>query len=168
MPKQESVMTVNENPKPVAKTFTNWDALAKAGLVPLQVDCQAYRPVHLADFSCHTRLKIDSETLRTHMQAEHGGAYELYLKRADGKESPLWKGLTESGLEAGDVRCGVCSKQVRLRPQELLQHMRPHAGDTKQRYREVASVKPGVVGLLRITLQNEVPLASEETDEFGE
>jgi hypothetical protein len=104
--------------------------------------------------------------MQRHMDAEHGGCYEIYLKRAEGKASPLWSELSTAGLEAGDLRCGVCSKQLKLHPASILQHMRPHNGDTKSRFREVASIKTGVVGMLRLTLQLEQP--SEQLEDADE
>ena len=48
------------------KTYTNWEAFAKAGLIPATLRCQSYKPVHLSDSSCHSNLKFDAATLKRH------------------------------------------------------------------------------------------------------
>lgn len=169
MPKETTGTAVAEKPAEASKArkaYTNWDALAKSGLVPLVINCQSYRPVHMADFSCHTALKMDVPTLRRHMVSEHGSAFEIFLKRTDGKESPLWQELSAAGLEAGDFRCGCCSKPVRLHPTSILQHSRSHAGDTKQRYNQIKDIKTGVTAMFRVTLQTERPEAVGDEDEL--
>lgn len=150
---------------PAAKTYTNWDALAKSGLVPVIINCQAYRPIHLHDASCHTALKFDTATLQRHMDSEHGNAFEIYLRKSDGKPSPLWAELSASGLEAGDFRCGVCDRQLRLHPTSILQHMKPHSGQSKASYREAAGRSSGCVGMLRVTLQKDRPESALEDDD---
>lgn len=171
MPKETTGTVVAEKPaegSKTAKSYTNWDALAKSGLTPILINCQAYRPVHMADFSCHSALPTFNVTnLRKHIASDHGACFEIFFKRTDGKESPLWKELSESGLEAGDIRCGCCSKPVRLHPTSLLQHCKPHAGDTKQRYTQIRDTKQGTVGMFRLTLQTTPPESQlQDTDEF--
>lgn len=170
MPKETTGTVVAEKPTEASKTrksYTNWDALAKSGLYPILVNCQSYRPVHMADFSCHTALKIDIPTLQRHINAEHGSAFEIFLKRTDGKESGLWKELSEAGLEAGDFRCGCCSKPLKFHPTSLLQHAKSHAGDTKQRYNQIKDTKSGTVAMFRVTLQTDRPEITEDSEEFA-
>jgi len=148
--------------KPIKKSFTNWDAFAKAGLRPVTVTCQAYKPIHLADRSCHTNLQFTAEALTRHLQADHGGAIQLTLKKVDGGNSVggFWKALSESGLEAHDFRCDVCDKVLRFHPTSILSCMRAHNGKTRR-------VMPG--GHYNITLgAGRTYNESDDYDESGE
>lgn len=134
--------TPTEQPKAASKTFTNWDAFAKAGLRPVTITCQAYAPYHRVDRSCHSNLRFKPEDFKRHMPG-CGGALQLTLKKVDGKESALWKELSESGLEAHDFRCDICDKQLAFRPSSILPCLRAHSGKTRR-------VHPG--GKFNITL----------------
>lgn len=148
------------------RTISKWDAFGQAGLAPVQIVCQTYFPYHLYDGSCHSKVpKFSSEQLKTHIAGEHGAAFEIYLKKVDGKASPLWGDLSSSGLEAADLRCGVCSKQLRLQPSSLLQHMRPHNGNTKQSYRQATSERVGCIGKIQVTLSSNRPDDVEDFDD---
>lgn len=121
-----------EQAKPVSKTFTKWDAFAKAGLRPVTITCQAYKPVHLSDRSCHTNLQFSAAAFKRHIEADHGSAIQLTLKKVDGTSSPLWKELSESGLEAHDFRCDICDRQLTFHPTSILSCMRAHSGKTRR------------------------------------
>ena len=56
--------TPTEQPKAASKTFTNWDAFAKAGLRPVTITCQAYAPYHRVDRSCHSNLRFKPEDFK--------------------------------------------------------------------------------------------------------
>lgn len=157
-PAPESVSSGPVAPPPVSRTISKWDAFAQAGLAPLQVICQTYYPYHLQDSSCHSKLpRFTSDQLQTHIDGDHGAGFELYLKKVDGKASGLWGDLSSAGLEVADLRCGVCSKQLPLRPSTLLQHMRPHSGNTKQSYRQATTERTGCVGMIQVTLTSQRP-----------
>lgn len=133
MPTTETKTT--EQAKPVSKkSFTNWDAFAKAGLRPVTVKCQAYKPVHLSDRSCHSNLLFTADALKRHVDADHGGAIQITLKKVDGSGSVgnFWKALAESGLEAYDFRCDVCDKVLKFHPTSILGCMRSHNGKTRR------------------------------------
>ena len=67
------------------KTYTNWEAFAKAGLIPATLRCQSYKPVHLSDSSCHSNLKFDAATLKRHFDGEHGGGFWVDVRKTEGK-----------------------------------------------------------------------------------
>lgn len=161
MPKAEPA-PVSATPN---STYTNWDAFAKIGLVPVALECHAYKPVHLSDFSCHTRLKFDSETLKRHMVGEHGGAYLFALRSSDGKISPLWKDLAASGLEAQDFRCEVCDAVLRFHPSSIAQHNKPHRGKTRMAYRQLSDTYAKATGFFSMTLGAQRPEV-EDSEEF--
>ena len=130
----ETKPTVEVKSAPAKKSFTNWDAFAKAGLRPVTVKCQAYKPVHLSDRSCHSNLMFTGEALTRHVIADHGGAIQLTLKKVDGSGSVgnFWKALAESGLEAYDFRCDICDKVLKFHPTSILGCMRAHNGKTRR------------------------------------
>lgn len=127
----ESAASAKEAPQ---KSLTKWTAFEQAGLVPVQISCQAYKPVHGADMSCHTRLLFNADTLKRHMDSEHGGGFYFVLRKTDGKPSPLWKQMEQLGLEAHDFRCDNCDAQLRFHPSSFTNHMRAHGGKTRRVY----------------------------------
>ena len=156
------------------RTRTNWRALADAGLVPIMLDCQAYKPTHLADMSCHTHIRFNTDTIKRHIGGEHGGGFQLFVKRQDSKkskESPLWEDLMNSGLEAADFKCNIChaepQQMLRFSAAEILQHVKPHRGKTRQEYQLMLQRNPRSEGLLNITFAPQASAeVNEEDDEF--
>lgn len=154
-------------PPPVAKTYTNWDAFAKAGITLVALDCSAYKPVHLSDFSCHSHIMYTVEALKRHLDSGHGGAYQFYVRKTDSKQPlGLWAALETSGLESLDFRCAVCWEKLRFHPTSILPHLQPHRGNTKQAYKEAIVDKPGCLGKLSLTLTSRAPEITEDQDEL--
>ena len=156
---QQAIQAATPVP-PVAKTHTQWEAFAKAGLAPIAIECSSYHPPHTTDFSCHTKLKLDTETLKRHIASEHGGVFHLYLRKTE-KPSPLWAELALSGLEAHDIRCAACDKQFRFHPTSILPCTRPHRGKTKVAYRESLGDQVGCVIRVLVTLALTPPPADD-------
>lgn len=163
MPTKPSVASTTEAgpsaPPTKPKTFTNWKAFADAKLTPATISCQAYKPIHLADMSCHTRLLFHAATLKRHIEAEHGAGFQFLVKNTDGKPSPFWTELEELGLEAHDFRCDVCDEELRFNPTTILRHMRNHAGKTR---------KAGPGGMFNVTIGFSAPDRSEDDGEYAE
>lgn len=139
---------------PTKKSFTDWTAFTKAGLVPNQIRCEAYKPVHMADMSCHTKLLFNAATLKRHTLGEHGGGFHFELRKTDGKASPLWTEMSDLGLESYDFRCDNCDAQLRFSPSSIIPHLRAHGGKTRRVY-------PG--GHFNLTIGFERP-NTEDTD----
>jgi len=118
------------------QTVTKWEVFNKAGLVPTEIWCQGYLPIHRSDSSCHTRLRLLADSIETH--SEHGGGFRFDLKRLENKVWPGWKGLQAKGLECHDFRCDVCDKVVPMHPLHIMNHMRPHL--SKNRRTQVGGV----------------------------
>ena len=140
-----------ETPAP-GRTTTNWKAFQDAGLVPVAIECQAYPPTHLNDTSCHSKLLFNAETLKAHCLAEHGGAYQFYLRKTDGRPAKLWDDLMVSGLEAQDFRCSACNAILRFHPTSFLAHLKGHRGNTRQSYAEIIRRHPKAIGCLNVTV----------------
>lgn len=134
--------------------WTNWMVFAKAGLVPKEVICQAYKPMQMADMSCHTRLPLSISTINEHIKAEHGSGFLFRLRKGDA-EWPGWKQFAESGLELHDLRCDVCDAEIPLSVPRILTHLRPHAGKTRR-------VKDG--GDYLLTINPEKPVSAEDVE----
>lgn len=151
------------------ETYTSWKSLTQAKLIPIRVDCQTYpiNGVQKADLSCHTRLIPAVDTFKRHMAAEHGGEFQFYVRKSEGKASPLWEDLTFSGLEASDLRCAVCNEKLRFHPASFERHLRPHAGNTKQAYNEMRMREPQAMGQFNVSLglRRSTP---DSSDEFSE
>ena len=140
-----------------AKTYTNWEAFAKAGLAPIQLSCSAYKPIHLHDASCHSKLLFKAENLKRHIEGEHGGGFQLEVKYTDSKTPhPFWADLSNNGLELHDFRCDICDAQLRVHPSSILPHMKAHGGKTRRVY-------PG--GKFNLTIAMSRP-DREDLDEF--
>lgn len=111
---------------------TNWGAFERASLVPTEVLCQAYHPVHQVDMSCHTKIVPTAKNMIAHLDGDHGGAFRVVLKRVENKTWEGWKDLKEAGIECFDLRCDVCDKNIPLHPQHLMQHMKAHQGKNRR------------------------------------
>lgn len=145
-------------PKNPTSTTTNWMAFAKANLAPTEIVCQAYSPVHPADVSCHTRILLTADAIRTHtIDREHGGGFKMSLAQSS-KEHPIWAGLVASGLECWDLRCDVCDGSIPFHPQQIAKHMKAHMSKN----RRMQSTKT-----VHFTVSTSVPAPSDDilTDE---
>ena len=153
------------------KSYTDWEALDKCGLVPVALDCQAYQPFHGHDHSCHTHLRFTAETIKRHVEGDHGGGFQVYVRRSDGKPSPLWKALAEAGLEAVDFRCDICQSRpadgLRFHPSSILQHIKPHRGKLakNQDYNIMKGLQPKAEGKLSFTIRGSKPVQVEEDED---
>lgn len=127
-------------------TVTNWGVFDQSQLVPTEIVCQDYRPVHVSDNSCHTRLKLEAENVLRHMSPEHisGGGFRFTLRRSDGKTWQGWKDLQDAGVEIHDFRCEVCDEQIPINGRRILKHLQPHAG-------KIRKIRPG--GEFNLTLR---------------
>jgi hypothetical protein len=174
----ESVATMSpqeatplESPKP-SETYTNWRAFAAAKLVPVRIDCHSYatkgRQGH--DASCHSRIPLPATPAifsENHIAKDHGGKFQFYLRKSDGKQSPLWEQLMSSGLEALDLRCEVCDEQLRFHPSSFEKHLRRHPGQTKQAYTQVIAADQNAQGLFNVTLGVKRPESVEDIEELA-
>lgn len=130
------------------KTYTNWKAFEQARLTPVMVKCEGYKPVHLADISCHSQLILKAENVKRHVEGDHGGGFMFQLKVKDAGDkvaSPFWDSLADAGLEAHDFRCDNCDKQLRFHPSAIIPHLKAHGGKTRRVY-------PGGKFLLTLSL----------------
>ena len=152
MPVKYEKKTVDESPveveteevvKPVKQATTNWAAFERAGLVPKEIVCQGYLPIHRADMSCHTRLVPKAENLISHTQNDHGGGFRVTVKRTEGKAWAGWEELKKLGADCFDLRCDVCDAVLQFQPNHLLAHMKAHQGKNRR-------IQPG--GVFWITL----------------
>lgn len=154
------------------KSYTNWEAFAKAGLVPVRVECQAYQPVHQRDRSCHTRLALNTtipQTLTNHIGHEHGAGFMFSLRATDGKESPLWAQMSDADMEAQDFRCAACNAVLRFHPTSIMPHMKAHRGNTRQAYQELQRGCPRATGFFNLTLgAGQADISVEDMDEFDD
>lgn len=137
MPAKEAALAV-ETPQVVEKkkgSYTQWEAFAKAKLVPASVECSGYHPIFRGDASqhCHTKFPQTLENIERHTKSCAGG-FLFKLKSTDGKVSPLWAELQNSNLESYDFRCDNCDAQLRFHPSSILPHMKPHGGKTRRVY----------------------------------
>lgn len=142
MAKTTTLKTAEELDVPLAtppkrKVYTRWDAFDALNLVPTEIQCQTYPSVHAVDVSCHSRLNIvDAKTMITHYLNGHGGGYIVKVRVGD---SP-WKGwqeLADAGVELADFRCGECLQPVRISPNDIQAHMRPHLAGKRMKSSEV-------------------------------
>lgn len=132
-PTKETATPAVESPK----TYTNWKAFEQARLTPVVIKCDGYKPVHLADMSCHTQLIPKAENLKRHVEGDHGGGFSFQLKIKDAGDkvpSAFWDELSTTGLEAHDFRCDNCDKQLRFHPSAIIPHMKAHGGKTRRVY----------------------------------
>jgi hypothetical protein len=153
-------------PSAAPRTTTNWKAFQDAGLVPVAVKCQAYHPIHLNDVSCHTKVPFSAENLQRHTAMEHGGAFQIYLRKTDGRPAKFWEDLMVSGLEALDFRCGSCKAKLRFHPSSFMAHLKGHRGITRQSYAEILRDQPKAIGMVEVTVGNTYGVDVEETDEY--
>lgn len=131
---------------PSRKTFTNWQAFSKAGLVPSELTCQGYySPYHPMDQSCHSRLPFKVENILGHIEKDHGGGFTLDLVES-AKTTTLWTDLEQNDLELHEIRCDVCDQSVPVNPQHILKHMKAHQGRSSRRLpggRFLVTIRPG-------------------------
>lgn len=111
---------------------TNWGVFKEAGLVPVKIVCDGYYPIHRANLGCHSKLQLTAEAMINHLDQDHGGGFQITLKRTDGKPWDGWDKLQEAGIEIVDFRCDVCDEVLRLNPMIILRHFAPHSGKTRR------------------------------------
>ncbi len=110
-------------------TRTDWDVFYKLKLSPRQVRCQGYRPVHMPDLGCHTKLVLDADTFAAHLA--HGGGFELQLRLGSSPDR-IWKSMASAGLEITDLTCGVCQQTVPINVARIGQHLKAHLSANRQ------------------------------------
>jgi hypothetical protein len=167
-----SVATPEAPPAP--KSTTNWAALTKAGLRPTVIYCQAYadrsgRLLDRVDSSCHSRLVPKTDSLLNHLRGGHGGQFKIGLRKSDKSASPIWDELAIAGIEAVDFRCEVCGVELRFNLTSFTNHLRSHAGKTRQAYQEMTRDNPGSIGMFSIKLGKAVGESQlEDLDELSD
>ena len=134
-----------------SKTHTKWGALEEAKVIPTQIVCDGYRPYHGFNLGCHSKLRLDVEQMKAHVEGGHGGGFMMKFRKGD-KAWPGWRKLGELGIEAVDFRCEICNAVIPFNPMHILKHMRSHAGKQKR-------MLPG--GLYNITLSVGMPEPTE-------
>ena len=155
VPTQEAESLASETP---TKGNTNWLAFEKAMVMPREIWCMGYRPVHFMDFGCHSRLLLDASSILSHSNSEHGRGFQLRLRKTD-KPWAGWKKFVELGLESSDLRCEICDKQVPFHPLHISNHMRSHSGKSRR-------VTPG--GVFNLTIAGGSEVAPDENESFSE
>jgi hypothetical protein len=125
--------TLNEG-SPEQKSFTNWIAFEQAGRKPKEIQCNGYKPIFMTDYSCHSRVRLSAAHMLSHLLAEHGGGFYVQTAPADGgKAWGGWRSLGEQGLEAVDIRCGVCNEPFEKLTAGLIQrHCRAHLNQNRR------------------------------------
>lgn len=118
---------------PTAKqAVSNWSAFKEAGLIPVQIVCDGYLPIHQFNSGCHSKLALTAEAMISHLDREHGGGFVITLQRTNGPAWDGWDKLIEAGIEVTDFRCDVCDEVIRLNPTFILRHFAPHSGKTRR------------------------------------
>jgi len=112
------------------KTVTNWGVFEKAGLVPTRITCNGYLGSHPAELSCHSNILLTSESIIHHLQPEHSGGWFFFRLRAtDAKgKNPIWRELSEAGVEIQHLYCPHCRQNVSMTPRDIQKHLQPHPG----------------------------------------
>lgn len=144
-----NVEKIENKPK---TTFTNWAAFVKAGLVPKEIVCNAYKPTHMVDMSCHSRLLLNAPSMIKHVEAEHGGGFLVTLQKSE-TEWPGWKEFSQSGMELQELRCNHCGHELPVSPQQIIRHMKSHGGENR-RLKENDT--------FRMTISTERPLTADD------
>lgn len=133
---------------PTAKqAVSNWSAFKEAGLVPVEIVCEGYFPIHQFNSGCHSKLQLTAEAMISHLDRDHGGGFQMTLRRSNGPAWDGWDKLAEAGIEVTDFRCDVCDEMIRLNPTFILRHFPAHAGKTR---------RPRMGGVFNITISRQV------------
>jgi hypothetical protein len=131
---EKGVLTPKEvKKKDTDRSLTKWEAFDEGELIPIQVKCQDYQPIHPWDTSCHTNLIPTANNVVRHMADEHGsgGGFAVQLRHRPGQKTKLWKELSEAKVELHDFRCDVCNEQLPLVPRRVIKHFAAHAGKSR-------------------------------------
>lgn len=144
----ESVESTPKAPK------TDWNVLTTSKLHPSKIECREYQPVNFSVVSCHSKLVLSAEAMKSHLDADHGGSFFVTLVQRD---TPWrgWKDLSKLGLELADFRCDVCLKEIPLTSASISKHMKPHLNGNRRMIKG---------GTFRITLANNL----DDTTSFDE
>ncbi len=140
------------------KTYTNWDAFAKAKVVPTTIICDIIAQ-HPADEACKTRMTLAASNMIRHFEIGHGGGFQVKVKQTDGKPWPGWKELEDAGYEIVNMKCEVCDRKVQVSARDILNHLRAHQGKFRGAYQNYKDT-------FFIQIQNQPP--AEDYDEFSE
>ena len=159
--------------EPEKETFTNWGAIAKSRLVPTFMKCDGYLPMHPHNNGCHTTLPHKPHIFAAHLDGGHGGGIFISFRdnykndmigvnlgstiKQSEKEWLGWDEFRKEGLEIKDFRCDVCNAEIKLNPNAILKHCKPHQGKTSR-------LRPG--GDFWITLSRDFAQGMEEEDAF--
>lgn len=115
------------------KTYTNWEAFAKAKVMPSNLVCDVIH-MHPADEACKTRLPLEAKNMIRHFELGHGGGFQVKMKDNNGREWPGWKELADAGYEIVRMKCEVCDRQVQVSARDISNHRRPHQGKFRGAY----------------------------------
>lgn len=145
----------------VQRSDTKWDAISKARLIPQEIICEGYHPLHPHNAGCHSRLRLTSKSILDHVNADHGNkngvGFSIQLRESDGRVWNGWEEMSVAGLEAFDARCDVCDEQAKFQPQWFLKHIKPHAGKSK---------RPKANKVFWFTINSQYKELPQEDDEF--
>ena len=148
--------------EPTRKSTTNWKAFRSANVKVTNILCKAYTPVHLSDEGCHQRLTLKTDSVKSHINNNHGSqlgtaGFRISLRQGS-RPDPLWQELEDGGIEVHDFRCDVCDKVLPLHNLHIINHMRPHAGKTRR-------VRQGGDFLFTLSTRPANPIDTELMDE---
>lgn len=138
-------------PKKQDPTLTRWANFARAKVRPKSVLVVGYKPKHLRDLGCHTRINPTAEAIIG--KIPQGGGFEIELGYT--KEPWMgWQTLADAGVEITDFRSANNAKEIDVNPVAIQEHMKPHLDQNRR-------MRPG--GRFWITLSTVKP---HSTDEF--
>jgi hypothetical protein len=158
--KQSATVEANETSIKITPATTKWEVFEKAGLRPVEIVCNQYKPFHLSDNSCHSRVLPKFDNLMTHLDGDHGGGFYIKFEKSDGKPWAGWKELKANGVELYDIRCDHCGQVLPLNGQILQSHLfKMHRGER---------AKSIINQILRFTLSKNAPAKDEDADFLDE
>lgn len=131
----EKVITPEEDAPikvaPKQKTKTDWKVLYNSKLTPTNIECREYPPVSYEVVACHSKLPITAASMKSHLDAEHGGSFFVTLSpRESGWKG--WLDLQDLGVELADFRCNVCLHEIPLTGASISKHMKPHLNGNRR------------------------------------
>lgn len=122
-------------PATVREPITDWSVFQKLRLNPKIIRCDSYKPVHGYDATCHTTLRPRTDSILSHIDAGHSGAFFLELKEVPegAKVWSGWEDLKQSGAEVVDFRgAHTMGNATLVNIHEVNRLMRPHIGSNKK------------------------------------
>lgn len=138
------VVTDAKQVDPDREVFTNWNIFNKTKLHPTYMRCESNSAHTGYNSGCHTQLPFIAKSYVSHLDNGHGGGIFISFREnfksdmigaqtastiAQRPEAhPIWDEFKEHGIELRDFRCDVCDAQIKLNPNVILRHCKPHTG----------------------------------------